>query len=157
MAYTFMDDYGDEWAVGTLNPFYRHHYWVEFTHDEVDNHQVIDNECRVVDGTETYTCGRAADPGITWSWVMSRSDEETEASCFWQYDLQEAALTREYLDRAGKLDPSEDYDVFMGKWRVYRDSVWIKFFENYPEHPHRSDFLEDVEERKAYGDYYAAV
>lgn len=157
MAYTFMDDYGTEWTIITQNPFYRHHYWIELTTDFTFDHEVIDGECNVIEN-EAWPCDRARDTGLSWSLLMSKSDAETEASCYWQFELEEMRLTEEFKKLLESKDTTDDdaMDELMSFWSKYRREEMFKFYKKHPEHPYAQDFLIDYEEDKKELEYHSA-
>jgi len=144
MAYTFMDDYGDEWAISTANPFFAHHWLVEDYDESYDDHDDSTGKCQYVDEDgDIFMCVYGRDRALVWSEIMAKSDAETEKSCYWQFDQTSHKIAmkyREMLPWEHDAD-SPEYEAKFKAWEKYKDAAWIEFYENYPEHPESQGYL----------------
>lgn len=143
MAYTFMDDFGDEWAITTANPFFAHHYLIEDYDENYEEHNDETGHCRIYHDGDTYPCRIGNDRAIVWSDIMAKSDADTENSCFWQFALTSERVSKAYRDMLPwEDDPeSKEYARKFQAWEKYKDAAWIEFYEKYPEHPESQGYL----------------
>lgn len=138
MAYYFMDDYGDEWMITTSNPEFNFHRLIELAADDLLIHVSRGTHCAVVNcyyeadnpiSNQFLACYDGKHKGISWSEIMSKSDEETEEQPAWQQSMLKAELNKHWRETVlPYMDNDELYHEKSIVYEKYASERWNEFY-----------------------------